>query len=75
MKVRLTRNYTPPPEWGQFAYAAGLVVTGELARWALQDGAGVPVEPDLERKIVVAPEVKATTDKPRRGRPRKMEAA
>lgn len=75
MKVRLTRNYTPPPEWGQFPYGAGLIVTGQLAQWALKDGAGVPVEPDLDRKVEAPPEIKATDDRPRRGRPRKMEAA
>lgn len=75
MKVRLTRNYTPPPEWGQYAYASGIIVTGQLATWALQDGAGVLVEPELERKVEMAPEVKDEAQKPRRGRPRKMEAA
>lgn len=69
MKVRLTRNYTPPPEWGQFPYGAGLIVTGQLAEWALKDGAGVIVGPELENKVVAPDEMK------RRGRPRKTEAA
>lgn len=72
MKVRLTRNYTAPPEWGQYAYAAGLIVTGQLAMWALQDGAGVLVEPELERKVETPPEAKA--EPPRRGRPKKEAA-
>jgi hypothetical protein len=75
MRVRLTRNYTAPPEWGQYAYAMGLIVTGQLAMWALQDGAGVMIEPELERKVEAPPEIKAEVDKPRRGRPPKKEAA
>jgi hypothetical protein len=74
MKVRLTRDYTPPPEWGQFAYRSGLVLTGHAAMLALQDGAGVLMEPELERKVEMPPEVKAES-KPRRGRPPKQEAA
>jgi hypothetical protein len=65
MKVRLTRNYTPPPEWGLMPYPSGLVVHGQLAQWAIRDGAGVVVGPDLEMKITPPPEQK------RRGRPRK----
>jgi len=72
MQVRLTRDYTPPPEWHQFPFRAGLVVTGPLAVMALQDGAGVAVGPDLETKIVAPPEVKAMRP---RGRPRKVETA
>ena len=74
MKVRLTRDYTPPPEWGQFALRSGLVVTGQVAMWALQDGAGALMEPELERKIEMPPEVKASDDRPRRGRPKKEAA-
>lgn len=69
MKVRLTRNYTPPPEWGQFAYGAGMILTGQLAQWALQAGAGIVVGPEVETKVIAPKEMK------RRGRPRKTEAA
>jgi hypothetical protein len=69
MKVRLTRDYTPPPEWGQHAYRAGLIVTGDLAALALKDGAGVFVSPDYDAKIIPPLEAK------RRGRPPKVEAA
>ena len=72
MKVRLTRDYTPPPEWEQHPYRAGLVLTGQAAMLALQDGAGVLMEPELERKVEMPPEVKA--DAPRRGRPKKEAA-
>lgn len=67
--ARLTRQYCPPPEWGQRPYPVGLVVHGELARWALEEGAAVKVTHDLETKVTAPPEVK------RRGRPRKTEAA
>jgi hypothetical protein len=70
MKVKLTRDYAPPPEWGQHPYRAGLVVTGDLAALALADGAGFVVgPPDLETKVTLPAETK------RRGRPPKAEAA
>jgi hypothetical protein len=62
MKARLTRDYQPPPEWGQLPYRAGLVVDGELARRALADGAATQAELDLTRKITLPPQTK------RRGR-------
>jgi hypothetical protein len=65
MKARLTRDYQPPPEWGQLPYRAGLVVDGELARRALADGAATQAEPILEHKITLPPQTK------RRGRPPK----
>lgn len=81
MQVRLTRDYTPPPEWGQFPYRAGLIVTGPVAAMALHDGAGTLIAPVLDTKIVAPPEIKAeardeAAPQPRRpGRPRKVEAA
>ncbi len=69
MKVRLTRDFTAPPEWGQHPYRAGLIVVGELAAWALADGAGVIVGPEIETKVTLPTESK------RRGRPPKTEAA
>jgi hypothetical protein len=70
MKVRLTRTFVPPPEWGQFPYREGLIVTGQVAAWALKEGAGFVVGPELTTKIVLPDEVKA-----KRGRPRKSEVA
>ena len=58
MKVRLTRDYEAPPEWGQHPYRAGLVVTGDLAVMALNDGAGIRVDLELETKIEAPPEAK-----------------
>jgi len=72
MKVRLTREFTAPPEWGQYPYRAGLIVTGQVAMWALQEGAGVLMEPELDHKVEFAPEVKAQA--PHRGRPKKEAA-
>lgn len=69
MKVRLTRDYTPPPEWGLYAFPAGMTVTGDLAAMALKDGAGVFVSPAIEAKVIAPLETK------RRGRPAKAEAA
>jgi hypothetical protein len=68
MKVRLTRQYTPPPEWGQLPYPEGLVVHGELAAHALRDGAAIPFGPDVETKVTPPTEFK------RRGRPPKVKA-
>jgi hypothetical protein len=69
MRARLTRDYTPPPEWGLHAFPAGLEVTGDLAAMALKDGAAVPIGPELETKVTPPAELK------RRGRPPKAEAA
>lgn len=69
MKVRLTKDYTAPPEFSQLPYPAGLVVDGDLAKMALRDGAGVLVGPVLETKIESPPEMK------RRGRPPKVNEA
>jgi len=69
MKVRLARDYAPPPEWGQHPYPAGMTVTGDLAAMALKDGAGVPVGPEIEAKIIPPLEQK------RPGRPRKVSEA
>lgn len=63
MKVRLTRDYEAPPEWGQHPYRAGLVVTGDLAVMALNDGAGVRVDLELETKIDPPDESKAQPKK------------
>ena len=64
MKVKLTRTFVPPPEWNQFPYREGLVVTGDVAALALKEGAGFVVGPEIDTKIVMPTEAK------RRGRPR-----
>jgi hypothetical protein len=69
MKVKLTRDYMPPPEWEQHPFRAGLVVTGDLAKMALAEGAGFVVGVELETKVTPPAEIK------RRGRPPKVEAA
>jgi hypothetical protein len=69
MKARLTRDYTPPPEFTQLPYPAGLVVDGDLAKMAIRDGAAVALGPVLETKVEAPLEAK------RRGRPPKVSEA
>lgn len=66
--ARLTRDYLAPPEWGQHPYPSGMIVDGELARWALEEGAAVRIGPELEKKVTPPTETK------RRGRPPKIRA-
>lgn len=61
MQVRLTREYRCAPEGHTVqAFPAGLIVSGQVAEWALADGAGERADgPVAETKVVHPPEVKA----------------
>lgn len=68
MKARITRqpSYRCSPGGAVVeTFPFGAVVTGQVARWAVDDGAAIHLyDPREETKVVAPPEVK-------RGRPRK----